>query len=334
MKDLYKILSGKVFLKIDGSIILIGPFSFDDYYRAEIYGQEVYDLEFLEGSLTDDERIPLLRENGWWTDEDEIDLAKIPKIIEQMKLDYFNSFYYDDTRSYIKSNIQIQENRMHLLLEKKNYLYKGTCEHARDQATLFHLIENCSTYQDGSRVDFEKFSIHTLMSRYNSEVLTDNEIRQIAKSSRFRNMWSAHKEELCRDCSSVMKTTLINWAKVYDNVWESAECPDENIVQDDIALDGWFVFRRRKHNEEKKKQSAEDRTKGMSNANEIFMSAKNIQEMQAIYNMNSEEAKHKLKQLNQDLQVHGSIEDQHLTSVKQEVAMIANKATMEAVRKK
>lgn len=332
MKDLYKILSGKILVKLNGSIITIGPFSFEDLYRAELYADEVFDQEFTSGCFTEVEIEDLLIENGWWSQEDLELFNKIPDILEQMKLDYFNNFHSESTKTYIKDNIKMQKDILYGLLEKKRYLYKYTCEYSRAQSYTNFLIENCS-FIDGNKVDFSRFSLTSLILKYNDELLSDEEIRDISKSQEFRFLWSAHKESLSQDCFSNMKTSLINWARVYDNVYESMDCPNEDIIQDNLALDGWFILRRKKREDERKKNAAESKLgEKLSKAGEIFIPVKSQQEAKSIYDLNTAEAKRKLSLLEKDLKNNTSISDQNLTSNKQEIAMASNRAAIDALR--
>lgn len=330
MKDLYRILSGQTIINENGLTVIVGPFSFFDHYQAEIFAEEKYNQAFLEGHFTESETQDLLVEMGLWTEDDENNLQQIPKNIDQMKIDYFNLFYRDCI-SYIRDNIRFQEKRFSEILEKKNYLFKSTCESIRDQAKTFWLIENCSKI-NGQPIDLNKVPLMSLVAKFSDQMLSSEEIRGIAKSNMFRSMWSTNKDEIRSGHISEMKTVLIHWSMVYDNVYESPDCPEDSIIMDDLALDGWFLLQRRKREEERKKNAKDNVSDRMSKAGEVFLPASSMAEVQKIYNMNSEEARRKLNLLNKDLKNNSSIDDIKLSSNMEAIGIAKNKAQFERKR--
>lgn len=326
MKDFYKILSGKIFIKVNGSVLVIEPFSIDDRYMAEIISQEEYDQAFESGCLTEDETISILMDQGWWSGEDELQLIQIPKNIDQMKVDYYNNFHSESTKQYIKDNIKIQKNRFHELLVRKNYLYSYTCEYVKTITEQSFLVERSTFLKDGSRADFSLFPVSKVLFKFNDEMLNDEEIRQVAKSPICRSSWVMFKNggKFFQNTNyTEMQLSLVNWLMVYDSVYDSTECPNENVIADDIALDGWLIVRRKKYEEERKK-GAGDKYGKNSGCGEIFIPAHNKEDVEQIYNMNSHQAKRQVKLLEQDLDKKGSVDEKERSGVKENLGMLAN----------
>ena len=46
---------------------------------------------------------------------------------------------------------------------------------------------------------------------------------------------------------------LINLTKMYDSIKQHPECPTQDIIDDDDALDGWFLLQKDKSTKEKQK---------------------------------------------------------------------------------
>ena len=46
--------------------------------------------------------------------------------------------------------------------------------------------------------------------------------------------------------------SLSSYSTLYDNVYESHECPNEKIIDDDDCLDGWLIQQRRKSEKDRK----------------------------------------------------------------------------------
>ena len=73
---------------------------------------------------------------------------------------------------------------------------------------------------------------------------------------------------------------------MYDNIFESPECPPDDVIQDDDALDGWLIVQRRKREEDQKRSAAENiiGNSKISNADEVFImtdpsSAKDVNQL-------------------------------------------------------
>lgn len=320
---------------MSGLTLIVEPFTFEDHYLAEIYAEEEYEKAFSEEILTIEETMEFVIKEGWWSQEDDEILTKIPKNIEQMKLDYYNNFHSVTTKKYIKSNIDAQEKMYSEYFGRKMQLYSNTCEYLKNQARLIFLIERSLKNEKGMRVDSSKVNVLSLLNKYNAEILGDEEIRDLAKGS-FRSIWAAHKgtHTLFENKTLTdMQISLVNWCKIYDNVHESSDCPTEEVINDNIGLDGWFIHRHKKNEEEKKKNESESKLSGkIANAGEVFIKANSREDIDSIYNMNSFEGKRKIKMLERDLVKHGTVDDRNLSSVKQEVGMAANRAAIEAMK--
>lgn len=313
---------------MSGSILTIEPFSIDLKYLAEMEAEQAYNSAFLDGAYSADELLSLIRENGWWTDEDEEKLLSLPKNIEQMKLDYYNNFHSKSTLDYIRSNITFQQNNLNQLYSRKNSLHEYSCEYAAEQAKLHFLLEHSTKNKDGSPVDLGQIPISNIVYKYGKELLYDNDLRQLSKNPELKTRWSNFRsaEIFANKNLTDMQLSLMTWCRVYDSVYESTECPTDDVIEDDIALDGWFVFRRRKSIEEKKKQSAESKFNN-NGAAENFIMANSPEEVRAIYEMNSAEGKREIKLLEHDLASKKSFDEIKRSSVQQNIAISTNRAS-------
>lgn len=317
MQDLYRILSGTTILNLHGLTLTVRPFSVIDRYQAEEYGQRCYDKAFSEGAYTLEETYEL----SGWNEELEARLADIPKRIEQMKVDYYNIFFNGvKERTYISKNIDLQNSRYYDLMKQKHSYFDKTCENAKLQSTKIYLFEK-SVYKDEILYDYSDISVLNVISKFNEVCLDETEVRKLSKNYKWRTLWNSIK-----DPSSIFvnhpstytdeQLSLIIWTRTYDSVYESPECPDQKIIEDDIALDGWFIIQSRKRNEEQKQKLAE---KKGSDAGEIFMPVRSQEDAYSVMALNTGKAQQKIQMLQNDLEKHGSIDDQKLSSVKEEM---------------
>ena len=245
MRDLYMIVSGKVNLRFRSADIFVSGASIDQRYDAEIFADRSYKESFEAGYYTQQEMEDLLIDKGLWSEKEDEVLEKLPDDLEQMKLDYYNNFHVLETRLKVKGYIDKTIEKIGKLLSKKNVYYENTCEGIRDTSRHDYLIERTSFYKDGGFFDFGKVSPRIVAVLYMKTCLDSNEIRQISKLDRWRATWAACKtpgELFGRTVDMTdMQLSLLSWSRVYDNVHESTEVPTEDIIEDDLALDGWFV---------------------------------------------------------------------------------------------
>lgn len=326
-----RLLSGNVIVTINKKRVFIRPFSVDDKALAEIIGQEVYEDCVLEGVLTQEDISDLLLAKGWWSEELEGELKGRTTKVEDMKVDYYRNFFSDARREFIKKHLEREIQESLSLLEKKSYLFDKTCEYVRDYSKVVFLIER-SSYIDNTEPIDESVNILNLAIKYTGNQLTDSEIRGIAKSAEWRNLWGCSKSTRDLFGRSVSELTseqvsLVSWSRFYDNINESMDRPNDKVIQDDFALDGWAIEQSRKREEEQKKQDAEKlMPKNMGNAGEVFLPFKNEKEKEDILSLNDGYGKAVLKSKYKDLKKHGSRKESELSHVRQEIQMEANKA--------
>jgi len=106
MKDLNKVLSGKILVKIRDNVLIVHQPDATIRYLADFFADDIYEDAFKKGVYIQEELEDLIIENGWWAQEKEDELKQIPKDIEQMKVDYFNNFIRDETRAFIKKALE------------------------------------------------------------------------------------------------------------------------------------------------------------------------------------------------------------------------------------
>jgi anion-transporting ArsA/GET3 family ATPase len=80
---------------------------------------------------------------------------------------------------------------------------------------------------------------------------------------------------------------LLSIHKMYENAKQHPEAPTEEIISDDDALDGWFLFQNQKMEKEKRKNVTLDKFgKKIKESDHVFILGENQQEIQEIYSLN------------------------------------------------
>ena len=108
---------------------------------------------------------------------------------------------------------------------------------------------------------------------------------------------------------------------MYDNVYESMDCPSDSVIDDNDALDGWFIVQRRKREQQVKEAGMDDITgANMGNANEIFVMT---DDAKSVYELNDPISKGIVKSRSKQVEEEGQVKYQDFGDVKREIQMQA-----------
>lgn len=327
MEYLNSIISGIVIVKIGRQYIYVKPASAEDKTFADFFSQEQHDDALIDGIWTQQDAEEHLILIGHWKEENDKRIEEIEKNIENMKVDYFNHFYDSTTKNYIKKNIEKQNENYNDLYNAKYAFYDKTCEYLKRYSFISYLLQK-NTYFSNGELASNTLSMQIVYNKYNTAIAEIGaNIRKTAKDDNWRSRWFALKHEaFANDPSSLtdFQMSLISWSSYYDGIYQSMDKPSDEIIEDDIALDGWSITQRRKRKEEEKQKNAEKMLpEKMNNAGEIFIPARTAQQASDIMNLNNREALSKIKSLKQDLKEHGVVEESQLTSTRRELQMQA-----------
>ena len=335
MKELNKILSGKIIVKLRDQLIIINQPDAQTRYLADCFSQEIYNKAFEDNVYLQEELELLIIENGWWNEEQEMLLTEIPKKIEKLKIEYFKNFIKTVEATKLKKSIKGIEARFEDLQRIKYGFFNYTCESLQTQAYTMFCIQECLTNTTGEKIDKDFVSPQFLYSKYNEELLGDNELRKVSKSPEWRLIWNATKSgcplfSFPASHFTDMQKSLVNWSRVYDSIYESPDMPSDEIIDDDYAIDGWFAVQKLKRDDDKKGSSEDTFPK----TGEVFVMAKSKGEIKNIHKMNTQEGKATIKSRNKDLKERGSLKEQDFTHVQTDLKMKANQILSEHYKQK
>lgn len=327
-----RIAAGYIITKQQGKIIHIRYPSQDVLYSAsEIYNLILRQAEE-EQHLTDDDIFPLLYDLGFWNDEKEVAYSKnLTYEMEQFKVRIYEQF----ARTKERETIRLYLNRAREVYEQyskdRHLLDHATCEGIANFAKWIYIIENSCFYPNGTLVDWSFHNLSTVMNIYYDSFITENQIRQIAKNEPWSSIWSASK----RNNNGVFKKVgtelthdqkrLILWSSMYDNVSESSDCPIDKIIEDDDALDGWLIVKRKERETETLKSQTDKRLSDkISKADEIYLVADNIEEAREVEKLNDARAASIKRSRIAQLKREGEVHEIHFQDSRQKIQIALN----------
>ena len=328
-KTLCRILQGRLRCSLgDPALYIYEPTKEILEESFEVYDQ-AYKEAYFKGVYLKSELLPILMENNLWTPYDDREAEKIEKQIEDHKVKAFEFFYKTKDLANIKMVLRFLEKDLLKCKTKKHTLDHISCEGVASFARSIWIISKTVYNVDKTPYDWSRHSISSLMDYYNSNQISSDQFRLVARSEPWRSMWNIGKKqgnafgksacELSKD-----QISLSSYSSMYDNVYESSEAPDEKVIEDDDCLDGWFISQRRQYDRQKKKKQSEDLIKNpkIANSQEIFLVAKDQEEASRIYDINDPMVRSIIQDRQNTIKSSDKqIRFQEFNDIKQDIAM-------------
>ena len=284
-----RILSGIIACKVGNKTVeFISP---SPYLRVEadrVEHDAFVDLRYY-GVMTRDEMLELMMGQNLWSMQKEQQYQSLPKLMETLKLqmwqfhEKFASKRVEQTRKTLKKHLHTFKE---LSLER-NRFDTYTAEGCALIQKLDHIIYN--TIQ----IDIKPRSIDFYIGKYICSMLSDDAIRSLSKSAEWRSMWIVGKNTQLFGVGlphmNSEQRMLIHWSKFYDGIYESMDCPSEEVIQDNDLIDGWLIAQHNKREQERNEKHGGSHSKpGMQ---EVYIPAESPEDAARIDAMNDPNAK-------------------------------------------
>jgi len=331
-----RICAGYIKYKINSELsIYIRPLTIDQRYEANETFRDAYNEALLNEVITSEECMEMLKDLNLWSDEEEETLEKLNKDIEELKVQLYNASFRIELKNTIRKALAKAKNRFIELASKRAAYDFLTCKGYATYCRYNWTLENATKYPDNNVYDWKHVDLNTILAFYHREQLGDDQLRELAKTEPWRSIWASSKKNgaVFSQCGVELteeQRSLIAWSSMYDNVYESMECPSDDVIEDDDMLDGWLIIQKRKREEEQKKSSADNviGNSKINNADEVFImtdpkSAKDVNDL------NDPMARSSQKSRMKELKSRGkagknTTKHSKLKDVKQRVQMEAN----------
>ncbi len=284
MSDLYRVLSGETAHKY---LIVKSP-ELDDLAKANAYYSEVFDYNFERGVYTTDELCEDVSEQQ----------DCISKRLESLKVEYYKIIvgtYSDDpSRFFTLKRIEETEEELQSLTMDNRRLEHLSCEGIAYLAKAYFLLERTTLWSTDRRpYDWSLASIDQVHDWYCNQKLSERQIREIAKSSEWRQIWNIKSfgSIFSRPLYllSEEQKNLLFWSNMYDSANESQDRPSDEVLKDDHAFDGWLI-ERHKENAREVSQASREKFSKAQQAQDVFLQVHSPKDLEVIQSLNSPEA--------------------------------------------
>jgi ElaB/YqjD/DUF883 family membrane-anchored ribosome-binding protein len=254
-------------------------------------------------------------------------LTKMEKSLDNQKISLYKSYYDNAQKNKIKQKIKNTREDIDKFYQEQHSLDYLTLEHYCDNIKNEFIITNSLYHYESDRLVFNydtniSFNLfNSIMSIISNNVIDVTTYKLIARNDYWRNYWNNNKtnilDEPVKEWSEEQKS-LINISCMYDKIHEHPECPKEDIIADDDALDGWMLLQRQENEKQKKEKGVDNMLSGkIKDSAEVFLMAGNREQAQDIFNLNSEQGLRTIQQkMNMVVSSDGRVRDAELPDVK------------------
>jgi len=338
---LYRIIQGRLRLPFgDPVLYLYEPSNEIVEESFDIY-KETYDDAYFKGVYIKDELKEILFYNDMWSPEDDNKAKEAEDNLENLKVQAYENYYKPSELRGIKVNIKLTESIYRKHKSKIHSLDHISCEGVAAFARNIWIISKTVKDKSLNSISPDKLPLTKILEYYNSKSIDVSDMRYIARNDPFRTMWSSGKKqssvfgkpsiELTKD-----QLSLCQFSSMYDNVYESHESPDEDVVKDDDCLDGWFIVQRREYDRSKNKRQMEKLlgNSKIANSDEIFIMSKDVHTAKKVHDMNDNMGKSIINTRNRQIKEAGSLNFTELMDVRQDMATQAHQGAIQKIRGK
>jgi hypothetical protein len=121
---------------------------------------------------------------------------------------------------------------------------------------------------------------------------------------------------------------------MYDRIYESPDCPSEEVINDDDMLDGWLLVQKRHREGERQKQELQQKVGGkLGKADDVFLMAETPQDAQKIDMLNEPHMARIKKQRMAEIKSQGGqLLEQQLADVKMKRIMQLRQAFSQQIK--
>lgn len=256
-------------------------------------------------------------------------IEQLEKKLENLKVEYYENFYKDSKKKQLRTKIESTISSISKTQEQLHYLDRLTIENMCATIQNEYLFAN-GIYNNNNNLVFNYDNIDsidqklfTIFSQIISEkFLNISDFKTIARSNEWRIIWTVKNHPIfpgpvC-DWSDEQKT-LVTISQSYDNIYQHPDCPEEDVIDDDYALDGWSILQNRKIKEEKKQKGVDNILSKHKNAQEIFMVAETDQDLQNIMGLNNNTGLNKIQARAEAVKKSGSIKEAQIDDVRNDL---------------
>lgn len=306
-------------------------------FAQKVY-RDVYEQCKCDDIWDDNQLLQYLFLTNQWSVAEEEKLEKLVKDVPTLKIKIYELQLQSTEREMCRRALNDTREKIDELFYKKHAFDFLTCHGIASSAKYRYLIGASIFYKgkpywkDYSGWKKPDYLLDTIINEIGKYRLDEKKFRELARNDPWRSYWSASKssgrgvfDKASIDLTESQKNILM-YAQMYDNIAESPECPTEEIIEDDDALDGWMLLQRKKRDEESGKSDILSGIKSekIRNAEEVFIKVDTPEDAKKVHDAMDIAGKVAYAQRMKQIKREGVVNEKDLNETKMRIMMQAN----------
>lgn len=287
-----RIRSGYQRVKVNNITIKVLSPTIDSEYEANDIFMEAFDEIRSDGVMTQDEMLEWMISRELWSEEKDEKIRALEQDVEKLKVNVYKYRNDPKMRESARAYLRAAQKGLAKFQNEKDSFFQNTAEGlAMQEKIMFLFRDSCYVGSQKLQID-DDMQLMSFYNEYSASLLSEAQLRELARTDPWKLHWYTkdhtklfHNEE-SRSLTNDQKGILI-WSNMYDNIQESMDCPNEDVINDDDQLDGWFIVQRRKQAHEKAQAELEDMNSKLGDADEVFFMANNTRRAEEINSLNT-----------------------------------------------
>ena len=322
-----QIMSGLKFFDVDGQRYkVVSPSSEIKLLGEYIYRETIQSSKY-EDLITRDKAKMLLSTLDIWKSKDDKDFEDLEKYSDDLKIQLYQAFYKSKTQEDIRKKLKRTGNILQKAMVKKHSLEHATIEYHAYLTKKQFITALCILDKNNKNIYTEKdfwlsdpYILNGIINKMDSESISIPEFRDMAQNEPWRSLWTIGKEKVfgipIKDLNDDQKT-LVSFSKMYDNAYESTDCPPDDVFKDNDMFDGWMLLQKRQRENDKKQQDLDKITGQHGDAGEVFVVAETAEDIDRIQSLNDTGTRKQLaNKFNYIKSQEGPVQEKDLPDVK------------------
>tara|TARA_R100000808_G_scaffold23947_1_gene53959 strand:- start:5535 stop:6587 length:1053 start_codon:yes stop_codon:yes gene_type:complete len=325
----YQIISGEKFFTINKQRYKILSPSKELKLLAELIYQDTIESLRFDNFITREKAQRLLLGLGLWGPNEEIALKKLEKHLDDQKIRLYHALYDTKKQTGIRRTIKTIKTNIEKAYMNKYALDHMTLEyhamvikHKYITGMCLRDMNNDAVYDEDGFWNSNSTILERVVDMVNQSAFTITQIRELARNDPWRAIWNIGKENCLGIAASELtedQKTLITFSKMYENAYQSMECPSDEVFEDDDMFDGWMIEQRRTREKEQKQKETNTLNNIPDKAQEVFIPAPSREDADKIYAMNTDTARRTIKERADTIERLGEVRAQDLPDTKLEL---------------
>ena len=324
-----RIICGYQYITFKGVVYRLANPSTDIKVAADNLYDSIYEDNLFSNFILKENIDQLLIDNDIISSTFDDDVRVTEGRLEDTKIKLYKFFSLPKEKQKHKRNIASLSKILNKAYSDKQSLDFLTLEHFCTNIKNEYIISQ-TLYDSNNNLVFENYPdidhifFNNIAQLIASEIITVTLYKEIARSDMWRKIYSAGNHNIFPTSASEYteeQKAILSISRMYDRVYEHPESPDESIIEDDDALDGWMLHQQKENKRQKKEKGVSKGLGKAQNADEVFVMAEGAgkEEFASIMSLNSKQALNKMDARTTGLEKGQSLRDGQFEDTQSEI---------------